>query len=210
MTHKAEQGREQWTATRVGHHLPMWPWPQTSFQLRQGGTGHRVRGPSHLEAPSPHDLQPFSPSPPHCPASAPPRCTGCQVIAPHGHGMEVFRKRKKEKSPEQVSSSQESPGKTEQVAAQRPAPSTCSLALRQALPVEQVLLPAFGIGPGLGAAREAGTWRGEVARLLGLWEKRKRWKEAEGTHEGSSHEGPSWNGQSLPEAAGLTRGRGCS
>lgn len=37
----------------------------------------------------------------------------------------------------------ESPGKTEQVAAQRPAPSTCSLALRQALPVEQVLLPLW-------------------------------------------------------------------
>lgn len=51
---------------------------------------------------------------------------------------------------------------------------------------------------------------GEVARLLALWENRKRWKEAEGTHEGSSHEGPSWNGQSLPEAPGLTRGRGCA
>lgn len=75
--------------------------------------------------------------------------------------MEVFRKREKEKSPEQVGSSQESPGKTEQVAAQRPAPSTCSLALRQALPVEQVLLPAFGTGPDLGPAREAGTWRGK-------------------------------------------------
>lgn len=53
---------------------------------------------------------------------------------------------------------------------------------------------------------------GEVARLLALWgKKRKRWKEAEGTHEeGSSHEGPSWNGQSLPEAHGLTQGRGHS
>lgn len=56
--------------------------------------------------------------------------------------MEVFKKRKKS-APEQPGSSQESPGKTEQVAAQRPAPSTCSLALGQALPVEQVLLPAL-------------------------------------------------------------------
>lgn len=51
---------------------------------------------------------------------------------------------------------------------------------------------------------------GEVAGLLALWENRKRWKEAERTHEGSSYEGPSWNGQSLPEAPGLTRGRGVS
>lgn len=93
------------------------------------------------------------------------------------------------------------------MAAQRPAPSTCSLALRQALPVEQVLFPAFGISPNLGPAREAGTWRGEVVRLLALWE--ERWREAEGTQERSSHEGSSWNGQSQPEVHGLTQGR-CS
>lgn len=31
---------------------------------------------------------------------------------------------------------------------------------------------------------------GEVARLLALWENRKRWQEAEETQEGSSHEEP--------------------
>lgn len=35
--------------------------------------------------------------------------------------------------------------------------------------MEQVLLPSFGIGPDLGSAREAGTWQGEVVRLLVLW-----------------------------------------
>lgn len=40
----------------------------------------------------------FDPAPlahPHCLASALPRCTECQVIAPHWHEMEVFIKRKR-------------------------------------------------------------------------------------------------------------------
>lgn len=37
--------------------------------------------------------------------------------------------------------------------------------------------------------------------------RKKRWKEAEGTYEGSSHEEPSWNGQSQPEAHSLTQAR---
>lgn len=39
MTHKAEQGREQWTAARVGHHLPMWLWPQIPFSSDRVGLG---------------------------------------------------------------------------------------------------------------------------------------------------------------------------
>lgn len=144
MTHKAEQGSEQWIAARVGHHLPMRPWPQTSFQLGQGGTRHRVRGPSHLEAPSPHDLQSSSPSPPHCPASAPPRCTGCQVIAPHGHGMEVFRKRKKEKSPR---AGKQLPGVAGQDGASGcPAPSSIHLQ------------PGTETGPACGAGSTPSLW----------------------------------------------------
>lgn len=54
--------------------------------------------------------------------------------------------------------------------------------------MEQVLFPAFGISPNLGPAREAGTWRGEVVRLLALWE--ERWREAEGHMRGHPMRGP--------------------
>lgn len=60
----------------------------------------------------------------------------CPTLARDGG---ILKRDRKEPQSSQAAPS-ESPGKTEQVAAQRPAPSTCSLALRQALPVEQVLL----------------------------------------------------------------------
>lgn len=106
----------------------------------------------------------------------------------------------------------------EQVAAQRPVPSTCSLALRQALPVEQVLLPAFWhwscLWPNQGGRKVAGEGRRGKVRLLallgGVGGERDGGKQREHMR-GHPHccEEPGWNGQSHPEAHGLTQGRGC-
>lgn len=194
MTHRTEKkgnnGLPPGSATVLLHS----PGPQLPFHRDRVGPAMELGDPPTWKAPGTHHLWPFAPFSPHRPASAPPTWTGCQVIAPHGHGMQIFKKRKK-RAPEQPGSSQESLGKTEQVAAQRPAPSTCSLAPRQALPVEQVLLPALSrVGPDLGQAREAGAWGGGWSDGLLCAGSRKRWREAERAHEGSS---------SLPRGAPL-------
>lgn len=65
------------------------------FSLDGVGPGMVLKGllTWRLQVPIVFDLAPLAH--PHCLASAPRRCTECQVIAPHWHEMEVFIKRKR-------------------------------------------------------------------------------------------------------------------
>lgn len=56
--------------------------------------------------------------------------------------------------------------------------------------MEQVLLPALGIGPDLGSAREAGTWQGEVVRLLASWGEKRDGRKQRGHMRGHPMRSP--------------------